>query len=204
MRLFRQHRHERQGGFNHWRFLLFGAVVLLSAGVWIFLQTMDQSSHSESSPSSPAATAVPSPVIHNDSSDHDTPAFTFYETLQDPAHAKSEPLVLEPKPKPPAAPGLASGQTIRQADHAPRQRLRGYILQVAAFRERSTAMNLINRLEKKGYSAYLLVRHIENQGILYRVRLGPYGTRSQAEEMARRLKAEERLGSYIARAREDR
>jgi len=207
MRLFRQNRHERPGDFHRWRFLLLGGVVLLSVGIWIFLHTMNQPSHSESNPPATANTAASFPAIplhpsNNPSDQNATETFTFYQTLQDPSQDKSEPLGLEPKPVIP--PVRASGPTLRATSLAPQPRSKGYILQVAAFRERTAAMNLISRLEKKGYSAYLLVHKIENKEIWYRIRLGPYPTRSQAEQAARRLKTEERLSSYIARSVEAR
>jgi cell division protein FtsN len=206
MRLFRQHRHERQGGFNYWRFPLLGGFILLSVGVWIFLHTMDQTSHSESNPPASTSTASSSPALprppsNNPSDQNVTETFTFYRTLQDPSQAKSEPLRLEPKQST-TLPGRPAEPTLRATKLAPQPRSKGYILQVAAFRERSTAMNLISRLEKKGYSAYLSVHKIGSKEIWYRIRLGPYPTRSQAEVTARRLKTEERLHSYIARSLE--
>jgi len=206
MRLFRQHRHDRQGGFNHWRLLLLGGFILLLVGVLIFLHTMNQPSDSESNSPASTATASSSPALPrpplNDSSDQNSSeTFTFYRTLQDPSEAKSEPLRLEPK-QPTTPPIRAAEPSLRATKLAPQPRSKGYFLQVAAFRERSTAINLVSRLEKQGYSANLLVHKFGSKEIWYRIRVGPYPTRSRAEVAARRLKAEERLHPYIARSRE--
>lgn len=198
MKLFRQHRHERQSGPSNWRPLLLGGVALLLVGIWVFLQMLDQPSHSESSPQVVSDATSSPPTASAGSSDHPSiESFTFYKTLKAPAHAKSEPPGLEPKPS--VLPDRAAEPAPGSIAHVPKTRSRGYALQVAAFRERPAAVHLIHRLEKKGYPAYLLAIATKGQETWYRVRLGPYTTRAQAEDTARRLKAEERLGSYIAR-----
>ncbi len=199
MRLFRQHRHKRQSSSGNWRPILLGGVALLLVGIWVFLQMLDQPSHSESNPQVVSDATSSPPTTSPVSSDRTSiETFTFYKTLQTPAHAKSEPPGLELKPSV-ILQGRTAEPTPSPLDHVQKTRSRGYAIQVAAFRERPAAMNLIHRLEKKGYPAYLLAVGTRGQEIWYRVRLGPYTTRTQAEDTARRLKAEERLGSYIAR-----
>lgn len=204
MRLFRQHRHKRQNSPSDWRPLLLGGVALLLVGIWVFLQMLDQPSHSESSPKVVSNATSSPPTTSPVSSDDRTPVetFTFYKTLQAPAHAESEPPGLEPKPS--VLPGRTAEPTPGSLDRVQKTRSREYTVQAAAFRERPAAINLIHRLKKKGYPAYLLAVGTRGQETWYRVRLGPYTTRAQAENVARRLKAEERLGSYIARSTEAR
>jgi len=203
MRLFRQHRHKRQRGPSDWRPLLLGGVALLLVGIWVFLQMLDQPSHSESSPQV-VSDATSSPSTTSPISSDRTPVetFTFYKTLQA-SDAKSEPPGLEPKSAV-LLPGRTTEPNPGSLDHVQKKSLRGYTVQAAAFRQRPAAINLIHRLEKKGYPAYLLAVGMRGQETWYRVRLGPYTTRTQAEDVARRLKAEERLGSYIARSTEAR
>ena len=187
-----------------WRpLLLVGAVLLLVVG-WLLLQLPGRQSPPESSPKAEASTASSSHVSGPDPSDQNAAErFTFYETLQTPAPPKSEPLSLESKA--PAVPSRSPQPAPDTVNDAPKTRsTKGYAVQVAAFRERPKAMSLINRLEKKGYRAYLLAHEMKDRENWYRVRLGPYPARAQAEEASGRLKREERMDSYIARLPESR
>jgi cell division septation protein DedD len=159
---------------------------------------LDRPSHSESSPQ-PVSKAVPAPSSTLPAPpDRTSPeTFTFYKTLQAPAHAKPEPPGLEPKSS-----VILQGRTpetvpnpLTQVQKSPSK---GYAVQVAAFRDRPAAVNLIHHLKEKKYPAYLLTAGTGSQETWYRVRVGPYATRAQAEDAARALKAKERLGSYIA------
>lgn len=61
-----------------------------------------------------------------------------------------------------------------------------YAVQVAAFVRRERADALVEELGRRFDDAYLL-RHEANGVIYFRVRLGPYGTKEQAQERARSL-----------------
>lgn len=61
-----------------------------------------------------------------------------------------------------------------------------YAVQVAAFVRREHADALVEELARRFDDAYLL-RHEMGGATYFRVRLGPYGTKEQAQERARRL-----------------
>ena len=206
MRLVKRHQHKRQSGsgngplrgINRWFFLL-GGFVLFLVGTWSVLQILDRPSHSESSPQSASKATPATPTTLPAPSDSET--FTFYKTLQAPAHAKPEPPGLKPK-TPVVLQGRTAGPAHDPSAQVQKTRPKGYAIQVAAFRDRPAANNLIHQLKKKKYPAYLLTVRTGGQETWYRVRVGPFAKRAQAEDVARRLKVKERLGSYIARSTE--
>ena len=199
--------HKRQSSSSNRRFFLLGGVALFLIGTWVVLQMLDRPSHSEPSPRPVSkATPVPSSTLPAPPDRASSENFTFYKTLQAPANAKANPPGLEQKP-----PVILQGRDPDKASSPsgpPRQAQKmdpkGYAVQVAAFRDRPAATSLIHRLKKKKYSAYLLTVGTGGQETWYRVRVGPYATRAQAEDAARRLKVTEKLGSYIARSTEER
>jgi cell division septation protein DedD len=202
MRLVRQHQRKRQGGPDHRWFFLLGGIVFFVVGTWVVLQILDRPSHSESSPQ-PVPKAAPAPASTAPAPSSPDDNFTFYKTLQAPPHAKSEPPGLEPK-SPVVLRGRTSEPFPDPVTHPQKTRSKGFDIKVAAFREKPAAMNLMHRLKTKKYPVHLLTVGTGGQETWYRVRVGPYATRVQAEDAARRLKAKERLGSYIARSTEAR
>jgi len=179
-----------------------GGFAVFLIGTWVVLQMLDRPSHSESGlPSASKTTPAPSATLAAPSDRVPSEDFTFYKTLQAPANSKSEPPGLEKKP-PVILQGRGPDPTPGSSTQAQKGHPKGYAVQIAAFRDRPTATGLIQRLKKKKYPAYLLAVGTGGQETWYRVRVGPYATRAQAEDAARRLKNKERLGSYIARSPE--
>jgi cell division protein FtsN len=63
-----------------------------------------------------------------------------------------------------------------------------FILQLGAYREEATAQTVIQRLSGKGYQARVVARDLPAKGDKwYRVRIGPFKNREEAEKMAKRL-----------------
>lgn len=92
-------------------------------------------------------------------------------------------------PKPEAAPAANVPTTGRPGT---------WVLQIVALRNQSAAASLVQRLVKSGFPAYL-----ENPApgtpVIYRVRVGRYSDRSEADQVRRRLEKEEQLSSVITR-----
>ena len=63
-------------------------------------------------------------------------------------------------------------------------------LQVASLVAVSEADALVNKLRSRGFSAYRTTYVIPGQGVRYRVRIGGYRSRGEAESAAARLKNE--------------
>jgi cell division septation protein DedD len=70
----------------------------------------------------------------------------------------------------------------------------GYVVQVAAVRQRAEATSIARRLSGKGYPAF-----VTTSGKNFRVRVGKYGDRREADTVASRLKREERFEPWVTR-----
>ena len=123
-------------------------------------------------------------------------SFVFYEALEQRNPDGSELMPLVPKKE--AAESSQSDvppATQEPTIHPPRS---GFTVQVAAFNERSAAQAMVDRLSRKGYPAYLLAQQIPGKGLWYRVRIGHYPERGEAEGVADRLQQKERLSGFVA------
>lgn len=70
----------------------------------------------------------------------------------------------------------------------------GFVVQVAAVRQRAEANTIARRLSTKGYPAF-----VTPAGANFRVRVGKYTDRREAESVAGRLEKEERFKPWITR-----
>jgi len=74
----------------------------------------------------------------------------------------------------------------------------GFTVQVAAVKGRSEADRMVKRLADKGYPAYLTTPAAGAPGV-FRVRVGKFKERREAESMAGRLEKEEQFKPWITR-----
>jgi cell division septation protein DedD len=74
----------------------------------------------------------------------------------------------------------------------------GFALQITALRERREAESIAKRLSAKGYAAYVLTPAGSAPSV-YRVRVGKFKTRHEAETMAAKLQKEEQFTPWITR-----
>lgn len=74
----------------------------------------------------------------------------------------------------------------------------GFAVQLAALRDRSEADAIVKRLAAKGYPAYVQ-NPLPGRPAVYRVQVGRYKTRDEAEAVAARLKREEQFSPWIIR-----
>lgn len=70
----------------------------------------------------------------------------------------------------------------------------GFVVQVAAVRQRAEADTIARRLSSKGYPAF-----VTTAGANFRVRVGKFDDRREAERMAGRLEREEQFKPWITR-----
>jgi DedD protein len=101
-----------------------------------------------------------------------------------PATAETKPATAEAKP----ATGTVS-QAPAAASAAAPAKAEGFVVQLAAFADDKGANALANKLKKSGYAAF--VQPVEtSRGTLWRVRVGGYGSRPEAETARVALKGE--------------
>jgi cell division septation protein DedD len=129
------------------------------------------------------AESTPSPVPPSPKPDAPEPATA-------PPVAAAAPTPKAPAPKA-AAPATAS--TASTEPSGP-----GFAIQVAALREADEADSIVKRLAGKGYAAYV-VRPAKGQPQVYRVRVGKFKDRREADTVAARLQKEEQFKPWIVR-----
>jgi cell division septation protein DedD len=70
-----------------------------------------------------------------------------------------------------------------------------FAVQLASYRTRPRAEGLRAMLEDVGYGAYVVVSNVPPSGRYYRVRVGPFNTREEAQEIA--LNMQDRLSDLL-------
>ena len=93
-------------------------------------------------------------------------------------------------PRKEEAPALSSSSDAAVRD--------GFAIQVAALREPGEADTIAKRLVSKGYGAYVLTPP-DGRPNVYRVRIGTFKTRREAEAIASKLQKEEQFKPWITR-----
>ena len=71
-------------------------------------------------------------------------------------------------------------------------------MQIAALNVRTEAEAIAKRLTSKGYAAYVLAPPSGTPAV-YRVRVGKFPTRREAESIAARLKKEEQFNPWVTK-----
>jgi cell division septation protein DedD len=93
----------------------------------------------------------------------------------------------------------SKGRAIPAEGKRPRGR---YTVNVASFRERVRAERLTKELEKKGYKAFVEEAPISKKGTWYRVAVGRFSSRGEAQTFARTLKEKEKMDSFVRELKE--
>jgi DedD protein len=104
----------------------------------------------------------------------------------------------EAAPEKPAASPAASSSQGPEATREPGNG-NSWVVQVAALRDRGAAVAIIQRLSRKGYKAFIVEPTPGAPAPGFRVRVGPYQDRRQAEQVSRRLEREEQFKPFITR-----
>lgn len=149
--------------------------------------------------SDPRTAAPPSAVS-------DLVAIDRVETAPPPPPRPSEapPPEVKPSPAPPPpaaataaaskppAPAVASGSSRTAAASSPG----GHVVQVAALNSRGDADARVKKLAAKGYTAFVETPSPSTPNV-YRVRVGPFTTKQEAQAVADRLQKEERIKPWV-------
>ncbi|OFW34666.1 MAG: hypothetical protein A3G76_04045 [Acidobacteria bacterium RIFCSPLOWO2_12_FULL_65_11] len=121
---------------------------------------------------------------------------SYFNRLQ-----KSNPPAENLKASPPASPASSPKAPARTPAAAPASAVpqgQGYAVQVAALNARPEADAIAKRLTAKGYAAYVLPPPSGTPQV-YRVRIGKFSTRGEAETIAAKLQKEEQFKPWITR-----
>lgn len=102
-------------------------------------------------------------------------------------------------PAPATSPPVGAAAAARPTAGIPSEpRGGGYAIQVAAFNARDEAETLVKRLLGKGYAVFLVTPQA-GQPAMFRVRVGKFQQRAEAERVAARLEREEQFKPWITR-----
>ncbi len=142
------------------------------------------------SPTSPDVGSVPGDA---GASVDDAASLTYFRRLESDAPVEEElsvaaadpPAIPEPLPVTVAQPEASASD--------------GFTVQVAALRGRADAQTIRDQLAGKGYPAYVLDPAPDAPAAVYRVRVGRYQERTEAEDVRRRLETEEQFKPWITR-----
>lgn len=77
-----------------------------------------------------------------------------------------------------------------------------FTINVASFKERKRAERLVDELKEKGYGAFVGKATIHKKGTWYRVSVGRFSTRKEAQDFARTVKEKEGMDSFVREIRE--
>lgn len=123
------------------------------------------------------------------------------ETVQPkPAPVPKKPAA-KPKPKPaaqtkpvrPPKPRVAAPPVAKTAVQKGR-----FAVQIAAVQDAQNAEKLVTRLRKKGYRAYQIRSEVAGKGVWFRVRVGAYKDRAEADSMIAKLKGDNFGGMVVS------
>ena len=103
---------------------------------------------------------------------------------------------LSPPAREPAAPAAAATASRAAAPQA--AATQPFAVQIAALNVRSEADAMAKRLSSKGYTAFVLPP-ANGTPAVYRVRIGPFTTRREADSVAARLQKEEQFKPWVTR-----
>jgi cell division septation protein DedD len=94
---------------------------------------------------------------------------------------------------------VAPPSAVPAAESAPPEPLgSGFAVQIAALNVRSEADAIAKRLSSKGYAAYV-ISPTDGTPAVYRVRIGKFPTRHEAETIAAKLQKEEQFKPWVTR-----
>jgi cell division septation protein DedD len=143
-------------------------------------------------------TADTSPVPPPGTSESPSPSSQENLTYPDRLGAQSAPpeTLKEPAPAEPATTDESPART--GESRATASSGEGFVVQVAASRERSEAETIAGRLVAKGYPAFVMAP-TPGAARFYRVRVGAFKDRREAESVANRLEHQEQFKPWITR-----
>jgi cell division septation protein DedD len=151
----------------------------------------------------------------NSSADDSKTKPGFYETLKktgSDAKLKNNTIERQEKPEPKKTASLKKKKKpIQKTDQTPKAKIsdskkasqknlpavagnkragKKFTIQVASLKDYGIADKLVNRLKEGGYPAYRSIGKVPGKGIWYRVRIGYFNSRSDADPTLKRLKKE--------------
>jgi cell division septation protein DedD len=154
-------------------------------------------------PTDTVADAAPAPTVASEPptpADETEPALTYKSRLEGdkpPAETLKPTAEASKRPSPAAAPPVSAEAPKRERPASASKD--GWVVQIAALRDRQTASSIVQRLHGKGYPAFLVNPVAGAPAPVFKVQVGRYPDKEQAEQIRRRLEKEEQFKPWISR-----
>ena len=120
------------------------------------------------------------------------------ETLKSAEQPRQEAATPAPAAAPVSAPEPRPQRTSAAAVPAPSRR-GTWVVQIVALRDRTMASSIVQRLSGKGYPAFVVNPAAGTPAPVFKVQVGRYADRDEAEQVARRLEKEEQFKPWVSR-----
>jgi cell division septation protein DedD len=111
------------------------------------------------------------------------------------------PETVRPEPTSPSrsAPTATAAKAAADVPAASGARQGRWVVQLVALRDRGAASSIVQRLSGKGYPAFIVNPAGSTPNQVFKVQVGRYNDRGEAEQVARRLEKEEKFNPWISR-----
>ena len=123
------------------------------------------------------------------------------EPKPEPARPESSQPAAEPPAKPTAA--KAAAEAAPPAATTPAAGAAGrpgrWVVQLVALRDRGAAASIVQRLSGRGFPAFIVNPASSTPNQVYKVQVGRYDDKNEAERVAKRLEKEEKFSPWISR-----
>ncbi len=139
-----------------------------------------------SAPQEPADTATPKP-FGGDQSQADNALTSYAPAGGGPTASGDQPIVKPALPVPSTATSSAGAISQVPAVPNPASQTGGFMVQIAALSQVQDARALVNALHQRGYNA---ISARESTDGMIHVRIGPFPTRAQANDMSHKLQSD--------------
>jgi len=74
-----------------------------------------------------------------------------------------------------------------------------FTIQVFSFKDKAKAQKAMDNIRQTGFPAYMVLRNLKEKGVWYRVCVGEFDTKEEADQMLAQLKKDYRESFVIAR-----
>lgn len=120
--------------------------------------------------------------------------FSYHERLQQQSAAAAE----EPEPAAAEPPPAAAPESAAAPPAAPPAGS-GWVVQIGAYKDRATADRVVSTLKRQQFAAFVLAPTAGSPTATFRVRVGPFSERREAENVAGRLQREHQYTPFVTR-----
>jgi cell division septation protein DedD len=120
-------------------------------------------------------------------------------TTSAPAPVTSTPAPAASAPAPVVSAPPAPSPSRTPARSAQRPSRDTWVVQIVALRDRGAASSIVQRLSGKGYPAFVVNPTAGTPAPVFKVQVGRYADRDEAEQVARRLEKEEQFKPWVSR-----